>query len=270
MSPLHAFPLPLPTGGPPTGYGWEQRSVSQSSTTTAFDAGIDRRDRFLGKNRCIICGMSRRYLQRCHIWDDLWACGWIPPGQAKHYAHHEPRNGLLMCVQHHAGFDAYMFFIRFVPAVTVALDSRDRHAPFPALFIIHGMRVRGFYPFRPIAPAVDDDPPWQDWILSDGVADASGALIREHLEDSNPGSVASASAADIQLPQVQPQTDADGGLGDGKMALALNQDVIADILAATRAMPSWKACVMEGTSRSGTAEENRQKYASMFGLQEET
>ncbi|KAI0263011.1 hypothetical protein BC834DRAFT_971563 [Gloeopeniophorella convolvens] len=296
MSPLHPFPLPLPQGGPPTGYGWEDRSVSHSSTISAFDAGIDRRDRFLGENRCVICGKaSRGFLQHCHIvpqseydtWDDLWACGWIPE-LAERYVHHEPCNGLLLCANHCAGFVTYRFFIRFVPTTrkfifinysgdaeeqqyhgkVIALDNRDRHAPFPALFIIHEMRVRGFHPFRPLAPAVDDDPPWQDWILSDGVADASGALIRGCPKGSNFGSVAPACAADIQLPQVQPPTDS--GSADGKTPLVLNQDVIADILAATRAMPSWKACMVEGMSWSGTAEENSQKYTAMFGLQEET
>jgi len=51
--------------------------------------------------------------------------------------------------------------------------------------------------------------------------------------------------------------------------LALNPDVIADILAATRAMPSWKACQMEGTGWTGTAEENIQKYVSSIGVQDD-
>ncbi|KAI0263010.1 hypothetical protein BC834DRAFT_888649 [Gloeopeniophorella convolvens] len=134
----------------------------------------------------------------------------------------------------------------------IALDSRDRHAPFPSLFIIHEMRVRGFHPFRPVDPAVDDDPPWQDWILSDGVTDASGVLIREHPEGSNTGNTAHTSATSVQLPQAQPPTGTSHGLVDGKMLLVLNQDIIADILAATRAMPSWKPCMVEGTSWSGT------------------
>ncbi|KAF8338519.1 hypothetical protein F5887DRAFT_982643 [Amanita rubescens] len=50
--------------------------------------------------------------------------------------------------------------------------------------------------------------------------------------------------------------------------LALNADVIADILAATRAMPSWKACQVEGTDWTGTAEENIQKYISSIGVQD--
>jgi hypothetical protein len=51
--------------------------------------------------------------------------------------------------------------------------------------------------------------------------------------------------------------------GSGTRHLELNEKVIADILAATHAMPSWKECEMEGTSWTGTAEENKQKYLSM-------
>jgi hypothetical protein len=109
-----------------------------------------------------------------------------------------------MCANHHLLFDAYGFFIRFFPDVTligpniyrklirkfvfvnysgkpslqqfhgkaIALDIRDRHAPFPSTFIIHETRVRGFHPFRPVAPAMPDDSPWQDWIpLESGVLD---------------------------------------------------------------------------------------------------
>ena len=42
----------------------------------------------------------------------------------------------------------------------------------------------------------------------------------------------------------------------GTYKLELNDNVIADTLTATRAMPSWKACEIEGTSWTGTAEEN--------------
>ena len=68
MMPLSTFPLPLTMNGPPVGYGWEEHEMSLSSTTSAFDTGIDRRDTFLGRRRCVICGVSGRpILERCHI-----------------------------------------------------------------------------------------------------------------------------------------------------------------------------------------------------------
>lgn len=51
--------------------------------------------------------------------------------------------------------------------------------------------------------------------------------------------------------------------------LELNADVVGDILAATYAMPSWKACQMEGTRWTGTGEENIKKYVSSIGVQDD-
>jgi len=59
MEPLSAFPLPLSMNGPPVGYGWEERdNLSLASKTTAFESEIDRRDKFLGEHRCVICGFE--------------------------------------------------------------------------------------------------------------------------------------------------------------------------------------------------------------------
>jgi len=67
MVPLPLFPLPLPNQ-PPDGYGWEERDFSVLSTTTAFDTSIDQRDRFLGRERCVVCGEDDDIvLQRCYI-----------------------------------------------------------------------------------------------------------------------------------------------------------------------------------------------------------
>lgn len=65
-------------------------------------------------------------------------------------------------------------------------------------------------------------------------------------------------------PQPEPTTTGAGGMPS--TGLALNEDVINEILAATRALPSWKACQLEGTSWTGTAEENIEKYISTIGV----
>ena len=69
MPPLNTFPLPLTSGAPPDGYGWpEHDSVSSASRTSAFESGINQRDRFLGKRRCLVCGISDHfYLAHCLI-----------------------------------------------------------------------------------------------------------------------------------------------------------------------------------------------------------
>jgi hypothetical protein len=58
------------------------------------------------------------------------------------------------------------------------------------------------------------------------------------------------------------------GSSSGTRKLELNAGVIADILAATHAMPSWKACQMENTSWSGTTDENIQRYVSLIDVEE--
>ena len=144
----------------------------------------------------------------------------------------------------------------------IALDIKDHHAPFLSLFIIHEMRVRGFYPFQSVDPTVPDVIPWQDWILSNGVFDNASDSFKRDRPPANHNHGFSAQA---QLP-FHPTTTSAGGASSSQRTLALNVDVIAEILAATRAMPSWKACQVEGTSWTGTAEENIQKYASSIGV----
>ena len=141
----------------------------------------------------------------------------------------------------------------------IALDIKDRYAPFPSLFIIHEMRVRGFHPFQPVTPTIADGIHWQDWISSGQVFDnVSDSFKRDSLPPNS-----NDRPAETQLP-FHPMTMAPSG----QRTLALNADVIADILAATHAMPSWKACVVEGTSWTGTAEENIEKYISSIGAQD--
>ena len=55
----------------------------------------------------------------------------------------------------------------------IALDIADRHAPYPSIFIIHEMRVRGYHPFHNTGPDVPnlDAINWQDWVITSGVWD---------------------------------------------------------------------------------------------------
>jgi hypothetical protein len=112
-----------------------------------------------------------------------------------------------------------------------------------------------------------DDVPWQDWIVSRGVLDnVSGSFKRDSPPYNRHNHDAFSAASQLQLPYTMTNT---GDVPSGGRKLALNADVIADILAVTHAMPSWKACQMEGTSWSGTAEENIEKYKSSIGTAED-
>ncbi|KAF5383173.1 hypothetical protein D9615_004890 [Tricholomella constricta] len=282
MEPLPYLP-PLPPNQPPDGYR-EERDFSVLSTTTAFVAGIEERDKFHGEPRCVVCGVAnRRILKHAYIipqeeqdtWADLQDRGWIPE-QAKENPRHDPRNGVLMCKNHQRSFDAFTFFIRFFPDIrkfvvvnysddaslqefhgkAIALEITDHHAPFPSLFIIHELRVRGFHPFTPLRPDMPINPAWQDWISSSGVFDnTTNSFLRERPPPSCNSDVTA-------QPQIQP---AMANMGDVS-PLAYDSKIIEEILAATRAMPSWKACQVEGTPWTGTAEENIEKYNSDIGV----
>jgi hypothetical protein len=124
------------------------------------------------------------------------------------------------------------------------------------------MRVRGFHPFAPVAPDTDDDSPWQDWIVTDSIFDGETNSFKH---ESPPAALGSCNISSQQPPQFQ---TSGGGASSNKRSLALNADVISEVLAATHAMPSWKACEIEGMSWPGTAEENIQKYVASIGTED--
>jgi hypothetical protein len=140
----------------------------------------------------------------------------------------------------------------------IALDVADKYAPFPSLFIIHEMCVRGYHPFHGTHPVVPNDNAieWQDWVKTSGVWDNTRSQFRRHGHHGGgaPG-----------LPQIQSMTpiNTSGGSASGTRHLELDEKVIADILAVTRAMALWKECEIEGTRWIGTAEENKEKYLSI-------
>jgi hypothetical protein len=158
--------------------------------------------------------------------------------------------------------DQYNELLQPYHGKAIALDIADKYTPFPSSFIIHEMRVRGFRPFHNPHPEVpfDDAVQWVNWITTRGVWDDARGQFHRHRPH---GSGAS------RLPQMPSMTpmDTSGSGGEpsasGMQRLELNNKVIADILAATREMPSWKECEIEGTSWTGTAEENRQKYLAI-------
>ncbi len=185
----------------------------------------------------------------------------------------------------------------------IAIDIYDQHAPFPSIFIIHETRVRGHNPFQPIQPNLPNVIPWQDWITSDDdlllEPNPTNTLFRRNRpnddDDENGGGGnggggggnggdggggnGGADTDDANhndsnqhnLPRHSGrnarQQNTMAGASSGTRKLELNAGVIADILAATHAMPSWKACQMENTSWNGTADENIRKYASSIGVE---
>ncbi|KAH9166430.1 hypothetical protein EDB89DRAFT_2101415 [Lactarius sanguifluus] len=273
---LPLLELPLQSGAPPTGFGWEECSESPS-LTTVFDARLNQRDTFFGRVACVICGEDS-IVYHCHIipeiltWMDLKNRGWIPQS-AKNNPVHEPRNGLVMCPTHHANFQNYQFYIHFSPETkkfiyinysnhpsleqfhgkAIALDIRAHYAPFASLFVIHEWRVRGFNPFQPIiTPTIPAQILWQDWIMSSG-------LLDENLGFKRDGSPSDDNIFHTSTSGVHTST------GEVTLDSELSNDVVAKILAATHAQPSWKACELENAGWNGTADENMKKYLDITG-----
>ncbi|KAF9458123.1 hypothetical protein BDZ94DRAFT_1174250 [Collybia nuda] len=289
MPSLPLFSLPLSPAGPPSDYAWRPRAcaASKRSTVTTFTTGIDERDVIGGRRRCIICGITTDFLlQHCHIiprheestWNNLGVKGWGPTRMK--FVALEPRNGILLCANHHLAFDAYCFFIRYIPNIKkyilinfsgeesfeaynnkiIALDVNDYLSPLPSLFIIHEMRVRGLHPFSTPQVDIPENILWQDWITAGGFCNEATSTLKR---DAPLGQ-----EAPSQLQQFNTTVDT-GGVPSSGLQLTSKDEVIAEIFAATRASPSWKACQIEGTSWAGTAEENTEKYISEIGVSDD-
>ncbi|KAL1731311.1 hypothetical protein EV714DRAFT_271760 [Schizophyllum commune] len=269
MYALAAFELPLTTI--PTGFGWEDRTSLEPSP----------------KRQPTLCRIIAE-TKYSTLWDDLKKRGWLPEW-ANENAEYEPRNAIILCPNHKGLFESYMCFIRYVPSErkfifvnyygdnrtnnkyhkyhgkAVALDINDELAPFPALFLLHEQR----------------EVSWPDWILSRDIlqpgADGSlrhstGDPLRPHADDSSQPSTNTSLFRREGPPRrlYQDKTNRPSpvhinGLPGNKGALPLNNDVIAEILAATRESASWKSAVVENTSWDGTtAEENVKKYQDIM------
>ncbi|KAF9507575.1 hypothetical protein BS47DRAFT_1333211 [Hydnum rufescens UP504] len=167
-------------------FTYSESAVSHTSATEAFITGINQRD----NSRCIVCGEDDGVvLEYAHIiprgevqtWEDLRARHFIP-NQTRSVMR-EGRNGILLCRTHRGQFDGFRFYLRWVPEArrfvlinhsgksslqafhgrAVRLFPGSGRLPFHGAFLIHEMRVRGFWPFAndPIIPLPI---PWQAWI----------------------------------------------------------------------------------------------------------
>ncbi|KAF5367420.1 hypothetical protein D9758_003614 [Tetrapyrgos nigripes] len=275
--------LPLPSNCP---FPYPQADLISESHTSAFTAGIDKRDVFRGVQRCVICGTAEP-LEHAHIiprvedrpWNDLKARDWVPNTVKR--VDFEPRNGILLCKNCHNLFDRYRYFIRYIPKTKrflfvnygdissepytklhfryIGLRHQDRYSPIPTLFLIHECRVRGFHPFKSIQE-LPSDFQWADWIPQT----AENDIDRSPLPPSSP-------------PNNPPHEDSAGETGGGydstgsatgetRRFLTFDEHTIQGILQAQRNLPTWKACIIENTSWKGSAEENIEKYKEVMRL----
>jgi hypothetical protein len=220
-------------------------------------------------------------------WADLIRYKWLPE-EARRVVEHEPRNVITLCLNHATSFKYFCFFIRYIPQVIVldlscsyslekqvqryvfinhsgskddirfhgkaiALDKEDKHAPFPALFIIHEIRVRAHNPFRPPMRDFIDPETWQKWITTSGV-------LNTFMTPDRPGLFLKKGDSRRDRQNTEGSINFPPAIGS---TLGIKKSTVDEILAATRSSASWKACEMEGTSWKGTAEENIAKYRQL-------
>jgi hypothetical protein len=137
----------------------------------------------------------------------------------------------------------------------IAIDSDDVYAPFPSLFIIHEMRVRGFHPFQPVQPSnIPDNLTFVDWIDAEDLWDADkGCCNREKPPREG-------SARKNENGPTFKVRGRKRALGVERQRHCRNSYCYA------------RHAVVEGqlknTSWEGTAEENIQKYVSSIGVED--
>ena len=143
----------------------------------------------------------------------------------------------------------------------IALDIKDSRAHLPLLFLVHEFRVRGANFYQP-NPGVTITQDWQDWILSDGVVhENEGNKLSFSFK--REGRAPSAS----QSQNARASSSATAPSGSQFILPPPTTDLIKELLAYQRTMPSWKACQKEGMSWEGTAEENTKKYVENIGVE---
>lgn len=115
----------------------------------------------------------------------------------------------------------------------ISLDISDRYAPFPSLFIIHEMRVRAFWPFAASELELPDEIAWQDWIASDKLeSTGEGSPFFRRKKQHREQAPWPFPPSNMMTGIITGTTGRSRSLS-GKNTLALNNDVIAKILAAT-------------------------------------
>ncbi|KAF8322371.1 uncharacterized protein EI90DRAFT_3157775 [Cantharellus anzutake] len=294
MSCLNLYALPYTAPEPPAELFRHVERESGHSDTAAFKEGLDNRDVFFAKRKCVICGSRNRILLErchivarsdCHVWTFLRNIGWIPEG-AREAPGHEPRNGLTMCPNHNRSFERWQFFIRFRPGIqkyifihydsyaeslelaqfhgkAIALDPKDKHSPLPLLFLAHEYMVRGRNFHQP-SPIPEPTNTWQDWMVNDDVVnegdEGSFTFNRSGPPRRNSPTYQSANLQGFD-------TDASPS-GSQNGIMPPTADLVAELMAYQLTMPSWKAWQTESMSWEGTAEENIKQYVEKVGVEE--
>ena len=151
----------------------------------------------------------------------------------------------------------------------VLLDPHNERSPFALVFLIHEMRVRGRWPFL-VDRLISDQPEWPDWVspfvnaegvLEDGPTGTAPSTLSGALPSVNQAPPVGGASSTVPGRPPSDNSVAREKSISGKIRFAApDSDTWDQILKVTRTLPSWKACIVEGKSWKGTAEENIAKY----------
>lgn len=145
----------------------------------------------------------------------------------------------------------------------IGLDIEDIRAPLPLLCLVHEYMARGRNFYQP-TPDVEVTGGWQEWMISEGVVnendDGSFSFNREAPTSGPP--------ADQSLNvEKSPATQVASTSGSRAMIMPPTDDLIKELMAVQRTMPSWKASQKDAMGWEGTAEENMKKYVENIGVE---
>ncbi|KAJ7499683.1 hypothetical protein FB451DRAFT_42867 [Mycena latifolia] len=263
---------------------------------TAFDMGLEARDRIAENPVCVVCGRMTD-LQHAHIippsqegqrkWQVLRARNYVPP-EAQGSAVTEPRNGLLFCLRHHSDFVNFRAFIRYF-LVTKAyvwlefvqffiriddniIPNAENIIPLPGSeFHWKKLYLDADHPRAPI---------YSLFLIHESIARGHHPFPATPVEDgldlanpSYPDWVATllslAAGQGPASPSGMTGVTETGGGGFGHVASMRAADV-AEILKATHSTNTWGTCVGEGMRFDGSAQENIEKYSKRIGFEHNT
>jgi hypothetical protein len=110
------------------------------------------------------------------------------------------------------------------------------------------------------SPTVEITSGWQDWIVNDSVVnEVDGQPFSFKRERKAP-------ARPPTLSRASPLTDA-APSGSRNVLMPPTADLVEELLAYQRTMPSWKTMQQENMGWEGTAEENIKGYVESVGVE---
>ncbi|KAJ7356599.1 hypothetical protein DFH08DRAFT_461346 [Mycena albidolilacea] len=177
MSNLQRFPVPFSTLFPE--FGWDDRSISELSTlhhvqdrhrSTRYISGVSLLCRLRERGETRACAHNPAHRtpnlgaaqnQRLDFDTFYYHLHYVPTVRLTRFDHTNAHLQHLGYVDHSNSRAGVPFHRKYLP-----INMNDKHTPFPALFIIHEIRVRRSRPSQ-TPPTVDPETPvWTDWIMA--------------------------------------------------------------------------------------------------------